>query len=180
MQQTAGAAVLKGLLRCAGTLAGALIAIPLFGLFAQEPPLLMAALFLTQAVAAYGFSGRRFQYAWFVWAFTTAVVLGGAIAGEDAVETIAFQRACMVGIGILLVFLADSLIWPARAEPLLRERLGARARRLGNSLRLVIAPAPSSAWLFCSKPSTRAPDCWLSAAKVARTWERARTASTQL
>jgi uncharacterized membrane protein YccC len=141
MQQTAGAAVLKGLLRCAGTLAGALIAIPLFGLFAQEPPLLMAALFLTQAVAAYGFSGRRFQYAWFVWAFTTAVVLGGAIAGEDAVETIAFQRACMVGIGILLVFLADSLIWPARAEPLLRERLGARARRLGNSLRLVIAPA---------------------------------------
>jgi len=140
MQQTTGASILKGLLRCAGTLAGALTAIPLFGLFAQEPPLLMAALFLTQAVAAYGFSGRRFQYAWFVWAFTMAVVLAGAMTGEDAVETIAFQRASMVGIGILLVFVVDSMLWPARAEPLLRARLASRARRLGRTLRLLIAP----------------------------------------
>jgi uncharacterized membrane protein YccC len=141
MQQTSGASALKGLLRLAGTLAGALIAIPLFGLFAQDPPLLMLALFLTQAAAAYGFTGRRFQYAWFVWAFTTAVVLGGAMAGEDAVETIAFQRATMVGIGVLLVFVVDSTLWPARAEPLLRERLASRARHLGGILRLAIAPA---------------------------------------
>jgi uncharacterized membrane protein YccC len=139
LQPTTGASVLKALLRAVGTLAGAFTAIALFGLFAQEPPLLMAGLFLVQAIGAYGNSGPRFQYAWFVFAFTTAIVLGGAMAGQGAVETIAFQRASMVGIGILLVFVVDSLLWPARAEPRLRESLASRARLLGEALRRVIA-----------------------------------------
>ncbi len=141
VQPTTGAALLKGLLRAAGTLAGASASILLFGLFAQDPPLLMAGLFLVQAIGAYGYSGRRFQYAWFVLAFTTAIVLGGAMAGQDAVETVAFQRASMVGIGILLVFVVDSLLWPARAEPRLRASLAERARGLGDALsRTIIAP----------------------------------------
>jgi uncharacterized membrane protein YccC len=138
VQPTTGAALMKGLLRAAGTVAGACTAILLFGLFAQDPPLLLAGLFLVQAVGAYGYSGRRFQYAWFVMAFTTAIVLGGAMAGQDAVETIAFQRASMVGIGILLVFVVDSLLWPARAEPRLRASLAERARGLGDALRRTI------------------------------------------
>ena len=142
VQPTTGAALMKGLLRAAGTVAGACTAILLFGLFAQDPPLLMAGLFLVQAIGAYGYSGRRFQYAWFVMAFTTAIVLGGAMAGQGAVETIAFQRASMVGIGILLVFVVDSLLWPARAEPRLRQSLAARARLLGDSLsRTISVPA---------------------------------------
>jgi uncharacterized membrane protein YccC len=135
MQPVAGGSLLKGLLRAMGTLAAAFVSILLFELFAQDPPLLMAGLFLVQAIGAYGYSGRHFQYAWFVWAFTTAIVLGDAIAGQGAVETLAFQRASMVGIGILLVLVVDSLLWPARAEPRLRQSLAARARRLGDALR---------------------------------------------
>lgn len=144
VQPTTGAALMKSLLRGVGTLAGAFSSILLFGYFSQDPPLLMAGLFVVQAVAAYGFSGTRFQYAWFVWGFTTAIVLGDAMTGQGAVETIAFQRASMVGIGILLVFVVDSLLWPMRAESSLRKSLATRALDLGERLGRVIAPASSS------------------------------------
>ena len=143
LQPTTGNAMLKGLTRIVGTIAGAFTAILLFGLFAQDPPLLMAGFFLVQAVGAYGNPGPRFQYAWFVWAFTSASVLGGAIAGEGLVEVVAFQRASMVAIGIVLVLVADSLLWPTRAEPKLRRSLAARARQLGAALRAALA-APSA------------------------------------
>jgi len=139
VQPTTGASLLKALLRAVGTLAAAFTAIGLFGLFAQDPPLLMAGLFLTQALGAYGFSGSRYQYAWFVFAFTTAIVLGDALSGQLAVETVAFERASMVGIGIVLVFVVDSLVWPARAESRLREALAGRARLLGEELGRAVA-----------------------------------------
>ena len=80
-QPESGGSLMKGLLRIVGTVAGAIISIPLFGLFSQDPPLMLAGLFLVQAVGAYGFSGPRYQYAWFVMAFTTAIVLGSAMTG---------------------------------------------------------------------------------------------------
>jgi hypothetical protein len=67
------------------------------------------------------------------------------------VETIAFQRASMVGIGILLVLLVDALLWPVRAESSLRQSLATRARQLGDALRRSVAAsvdpkgAPSAA-----------------------------------
>ena len=140
LQPTVGNAMLRGLLRIAGTVAGALTAILLFGLFAQSPPLMMAAFFVVQAIGAYGNTGPRFQYAWFVWAFTTAIVLGSAVVGEDAVETLAFERASMVVLGILLVLVADLLLWPSRAEPKLRASLAARARSLGAGLAAAVVP----------------------------------------
>ena len=90
LQPTTGGFLLKAALRATGTLVAAFAAILLFGFFAQDPPLLMAGFFLVQAVAAYGFTGPRFQYAWYVGAFTTAIVLGDAMAGRGPVETIAF------------------------------------------------------------------------------------------
>ena len=138
MQPATGASLLKGLLRAVGTLAGAFTAIALFGLFAQDPPFLMAGLFVVQAVGAYGSTGPRFQYAWFVFAMTTAVVLGSAMAEEAAVETVAFERMCMVSLGILLVALVDLLFWPTRAEPSLRTSLAQGARKLGGELRNAI------------------------------------------
>ena len=127
-QPESGGSILKGLLRLAGTVAAAFISIVLFGLFSQEPPLLLAGLFLVQLIGAYGFSGPRYQYAWFVFAFTTAIILGSAMAGAGAVETIAFQRATMIGLGVLIVFVLDMLLWPAHTEVNLRASLAARAR----------------------------------------------------
>ena len=116
MQPVTGGSFARGLLRVVGTLAAAVTAILLFGLYAQDPPLLLAGLFLTQAIGVYGFTGPRHQYAWFVWAFTLALVLGGAMEGTHAVETVAFQRASMILLGILIIFVVDSLFWPQRSE----------------------------------------------------------------
>ena len=143
-QQTTGASLLKAMLRGMGTLAAACSAIVLFGLFSQTPPLLMMGLYFVQVVGAYGFSGARFQYAWYVFAFTTAVVLGDAMAGQGAVETVAFERASMVGIGILLVFVIDSLVWPRRAEPLLRQALAGRARLQSGALGRAVSSSGDS------------------------------------
>jgi len=139
LQPTMGSSLLKSVARLAGTLAGALTAIPLYGLFAQDPPLLIAGFFLVQVIGAYGNTGRLFPHAWFVWTFTTAVILIGAMAQEADVETVAFQRSSMVAIGILLVLLVESLLWPTRAEPRLRQSLAARARNLGAALGHAIA-----------------------------------------
>jgi uncharacterized membrane protein YccC len=140
-QPESGGSLMKGFLRIVGTAAGAIISIPLFGLFSQDPPLMLVGLFLVQAVGAYGFSGPRYQYAWFVFAFTTAIVLGSAMSGGGAVETIAFQRATMVGLGLLIVFVVDMLLWPARTEAGVRASLAARARAVGVALREAIAPS---------------------------------------
>jgi uncharacterized membrane protein YccC len=144
-QPQTGGSLLKGLLRAVGTAAAAFTAIFLFGIGAQNPPLLMAGIFTVQVIAAYGNTGRRFQYAWFVWAFTTVIVLGDAMAGMGDVATIAFQRASMVGIGILLVFIVDSLFWPQHSEPALRASLADRARHLGAALDGAIGVRPDSA-----------------------------------
>jgi uncharacterized membrane protein YccC len=140
-QPESGGSLMKGVLRAAGTLAGAIIAIVLFGLYSQDPPLLLAGLLAVQVAGAYGFSGSRYQYAWFVFAFTTAIVLGSAITGTGAVETIAFQRATMVGLGLLIVFVVDMLLWPAHTEAGVRASLAARARSVGIALRDAIDPS---------------------------------------
>ncbi|MBW2281833.1 MAG: FUSC family protein [Deltaproteobacteria bacterium] len=138
LQPTTGASLQKGLLRAVASVAAAFTAIALFGLFAQDPPLLMAGLFVVQVLAAYGNSGTRFQYAWFVWAFTTAIVVADSMAGSTPVETVAFERASMVAIGVVLVMVVDVLFWRERAEPRLRESLARRARRLGEALERVL------------------------------------------
>jgi len=112
-QPESGGSLMKGLLRAVGTVAAAFIAIALFGLFSQDPPLMLASLFLVQAIGAYGFSGPRYQYAWFVFAFTT---------------------------GLLIVFVVDMLFWPAHTEAGVRTSLAARARSVGTALREAIDP----------------------------------------
>ncbi len=143
-QPESGGSLMKGLLRIVGTAAGAIISIPLFGLFSQDPPLMLASLFLVQAVGAYGFSGPRYQYAWFVMAFTTAIVIGSAMTGGGAVETLAFQRATMVGLGLLIVFVVDMLFWPAHTEAGVRASLATRARAVGAALREAIDPSAAT------------------------------------
>lgn len=141
-QPTAGASLMKSLFRAMGTLAAAISAISLFGLFSQNPPLLMAGFFSVQAVSAYFYLGSRFQYAWYVWGFTTAIILGDAMSSPLPVETVAFQRASMVAIGIVVVFVVDSLFATERSEPQLRKSLALRALQIGDRLRRAIGDSP--------------------------------------
>lgn len=134
MQPLSGASALKGVLRITGTVAAALVSIALFGLYSQDPPLLMASLFVCLTVAVYGMTGPRYQYAWNVFGFTTVVILAATFSGTDAIETLAFERASLVALGLILVFVADSIFWPVRIGEQLRRGFSGRIRSLGNTL----------------------------------------------
>jgi len=134
-QPNVGASIKKGLTRICGSVAAALASIAIYGLFAQQPPLMLASICGVLALAIYGMTGPRYQYAWLVFGFTTIIILAKAMAGSDQIETLSFQRASLTALGVLIVFVADAVFWPVRAEQELREGLAARSRRLGDTLK---------------------------------------------
>jgi uncharacterized membrane protein YccC len=140
MQPTSGGSIKKGIPRIAGTVASALACIAIYGLFAQAPPLFLASLCVVIGVGTYGMTGPRHSYAWMVFAFTSVIILVKAMAGDDQIETIAFQRGSETALGVLLVVVADSLFWPVRAEPRLREGLAQWADRLAAALGRGLGP----------------------------------------
>jgi uncharacterized membrane protein YccC len=131
----AGGSVRKSLLRLVGTLAAALVSIALAGLFAQNPPLLLASMFAVWAVGAYGMTGSRNQYAWSVFGFTSGIILIGTLTSSSDIETLAFERSCMVALGIVIVFIVEGLLWPESVEATLRTSLADRLREIGENLR---------------------------------------------
>ena len=143
-QPNAGASIKKGFTRICGSVASALVSIAIYGLFAQQPPLLLASLCGVLALAVYGMTGPRYQYAWLVFGFTTILIVVKAMAGSDQIETLSFERASLTALGVLIVFVADALFWPVRAEEQLREGLAQRARRLGGTLRHHLDTLPSA------------------------------------
>ena len=134
-QPNAGASIKKGFMRILGTLASALVSIAIYGLFAQQPPLMLASLCGVLALAVYGMTGPRYQYAWLVFGFTTILILVKAMAGSDLIETLSFERSTLTALGVLIVFVADELFWPIRAEEQLRGSLAERSRQLGDTLK---------------------------------------------
>jgi uncharacterized membrane protein YccC len=131
----AGASIAKGLLRIWGTAAAALISIAIYGLFAQQPPLYLASVVGVIALGTYGMTGSRDQYAWMVFGLTAIIILVKGMIGSDQIETLAFERATLTALGVLIVFVADAVFWPERAEEQLRESLAQRTRQLGEMLR---------------------------------------------
>ena len=111
-QPNAGRVDQEGLMRICGSVASALISIAIYGLFAQQPPLMLASLCGVLALAVYGMTGPRYQYAWLVFGFTTILILVKAMAGSDQIETLSFERASLTALGVLIVFVADALFWP--------------------------------------------------------------------
>jgi len=142
-QPNAGASLKKGLMRICGSVAAALVSIAMYGLFSQQPPLLLASLCVALALAVYGTTGPRYPYAWLVFGFTTILIVVKALAGSDQIETLAFERASLTALGVLIVFVADELFWPVRAEEQLREGLAARSRQLGDTFKQSLDALPS-------------------------------------
>jgi uncharacterized membrane protein YccC len=140
-----GASIQRTLLRISGSAAAALVAIAIYGLFAQSPPVFVLSLCGVVGLAAYGMNGPRYQYAWLVFGFTTILILVKALAGIDRIETLSFERASMTALGVVVVFAADAILWPVRAEKVLREKLAQRARELGQALRQLLEARPSGA-----------------------------------
>jgi len=142
-QPNVGASIKKGVMRVAGAVAAGLVSIAIYGLFAQMPPLFLASLCGVLGVSVYGMTGTRFPYAWLVLGFTTILILVKSLAGIDEIETLAFERASLDALGIFILFVADAVFWPVRAEKELRDGLAQRARQLGETLRQLLEPRSS-------------------------------------
>jgi uncharacterized membrane protein YccC len=151
MQPTSGGSIKKGLPRIAGTVAAALMSVAIYGGFAQVPAAFLASWCAVIAVGTYGMTGARYPYAWMVFGFTSIIIIVKALAGDDQIETIAFQRASETAIGVLFVVVADSLFWPVRAEQRLREGLAHWAGQLADAVRGALGPQAAG-----QEPSQRA------------------------
>jgi len=113
---TVGQSMNKATLRMVGTVVGAIVALTLLGLFAQQRWLFMLFLSLWLAVCTYMNTGNRHQYFWFVAGFVTVII--AADSGTDAGSAFgtAMLRLQQTGLGILAYSLVAIFLWPLNSK----------------------------------------------------------------
>jgi uncharacterized membrane protein YccC len=113
---TVGQSMNKATLRMVGTMVGAIVALTLLGLFAQQRWLFMIFLSLWLAVCTYMNTGNRHQYFWFVAGFVTVIIAAdGGTTSSSAFGT-AMLRLQQTGLGILAYSLVAIFLWPLNSK----------------------------------------------------------------
>lgn len=109
---TVGQSFNKGALRMVGTVMGAVMALTLIALFAQQRWLFILFLSLWFGLCTYMMSGSRYQYFWFVGGFVSLII--GVDGGPDAGNAfaIAMIRLQQTGLGVMVYSLVSILLWP--------------------------------------------------------------------
>ena len=113
---TVGQSLNQATLRMVGTVVGAIMALTLIGLFAQQRWLFMLFLSLWLGVCTYMNTGSRHQYFWFVAGFVSVII--AADGGADAANAfaIAMVRLQQTGLGVLAYSLVAILLWPHHSK----------------------------------------------------------------
>ncbi len=114
IQPQSGAVISKSFYRVLGTLAGGVVAVLLFSLFAQQQPLLIAGMCLWVAVCTAGSAQLRHYRAYgFVLAgYTACLIALPNLNTPELIFTAASLRISEVFIGILSVALSSEIIFP--------------------------------------------------------------------
>lgn len=120
---TAGASIIKGVLRLIGTAVGAALGLMLIDVFDQMPLGFTIAFFLCCLVGAYGASGTRNTYAYFISLVTILTIAVGSLTTPYDAVPLAFSRASEVAIGVIIAALISLSLWPVRASGRLRAEL---------------------------------------------------------
>ena len=121
---TVGQSLNKGTLRMVGTVVGAIVALTLIGLFAQQRWLFILFLSLWLALCTYMNAGNRHQYFWFVAGFVAVIIAADGGPSAEGAFSIAMLRMQQTGLGILVYSLIAILLWPINS----RKGLEAAAR----------------------------------------------------
>ena len=110
-----GATFKKGLLYIAGTLAGAVTAVAMVGMFAHDRGLFILAMALLTGFGVYRLQGSRYPYAWLIFLVTAALV--GWLSAQSTGETfeLAIMRASTVCLGVVVAFSVHGILWPINA-----------------------------------------------------------------
>jgi len=123
--QYVGAIAEKSLFRIIGTVAGGLLGYFLTASFEQNPVIFVILVSLIVGACTAMFGQSRYPYAFLLCALTMVVVVGNGLGDPDNSWQYALWRIEEVTLGILVVMLVQSQIWPrfAREEFLRNSRL---------------------------------------------------------
>jgi uncharacterized membrane protein YccC len=100
----------RGVMRIAGSIAGAIIAIIVLGLFAYNPLPFCLCLFAIAWVGLFGFAKSRHGYAWLISAITGNLVMLIALDQPQTAFTIAVNRVADVTMGTAATLLVTYLL----------------------------------------------------------------------
>jgi uncharacterized membrane protein YccC len=126
-QRHVGSSVQKTLMRIAGTLVGAGVALLLLGAV-QQPPIFLGGLFAVAVLGSYMASGRWFPYAFTTGGLTTYVVAVPGMTSVTEALQFAGYRTSNILFGAILALVGTLALWPVRAIDELVETMVARVR----------------------------------------------------
>ena len=115
-QSTLGLSLNKGGLRMLGTLAAALVALILIGLFPQQRWFFMLALSLWVGICTYMMLGSGRAYFWNVCGFVSVIICVSAAMSSLSAFDVAILRAQETGLGVLVYSLVAMLVWPSHSR----------------------------------------------------------------
>ncbi len=101
--------ILRGFNRMAGTAGGAVAGLMLAPTVADNPALLIGALFVVSWVGNYRALTSRYSYAWMFFGLTAGMVVTQALARPDAIVHFAATRVAEVSVGTMSCLLVASL-----------------------------------------------------------------------
>jgi uncharacterized membrane protein YccC len=112
-------AVLRGAMRVAGSIFGALVALVVLRLFVYQSLPFLLSLFLLSCVGLFGFVGSRFGYAWLVGTVTACLIMLMSFDQPDAAFNTAVNRVIdvMIGTAASLAVCALSPVPPGGVAP---------------------------------------------------------------
>jgi len=114
--QYVGAIVEKSIFRIIGTVIGAMLGYVITAGLEQQPLLFLTLVGIIVGVCTAMFGQSRYPYAFFLCAMTTVVVTSNGLANPDQSWEYACWRIEEVTLGILVVLLVQSLLWPRYAR----------------------------------------------------------------
>lgn len=126
---TIGQSFNKAVFRMSGTLLGAVAALIMIALFAQQRWLFILFLSAYVGLCTYIMGGSKYSYFWNVSGFVCVIICMGA--GPDSANAfqLAILRAQETGLGILVYSLVALLLWPSSS----RVQFDATARKLATT-----------------------------------------------
>ena len=113
----------RGMLRCLGTLGGAVVGLLLAPFTANDAGLLMASVAVIGFVAIFQFQVSRHSYAWMFFGMTALLVLSVTLAAPGTVIPFAALRVAEITLGVVtssVIAWLFEVVWPqsAPAQPL--------------------------------------------------------------
>ncbi len=132
-QSTLGLSLNKGGLRMLGTLAAALVALILIGLFPQQRWMFMFSLSLWVGICTYMMLGSGRAYFWNVCGFVSVIICVSAATSSLGAFDVAILRAQETGLGVLVYSLVAMLVWPSHSR---EQFLSAREVLNNNQLKV--------------------------------------------